>query len=39
MFAQLQVLPAFLSTNSSPGVASKMVSTGTRESAHPMMAL
>mmetsp|Transcript_36405 Transcript_36405/g.78604 ORF Transcript_36405/g.78604 Transcript_36405/m.78604 type:complete len:244 (+) Transcript_36405:1351-2082(+) len=37
--ACVHVFPAFLKTNSSPGVASKTVSTGTRESAQPTMAL
>mmetsp|Transcript_55575 Transcript_55575/g.68048 ORF Transcript_55575/g.68048 Transcript_55575/m.68048 type:complete len:229 (+) Transcript_55575:1411-2097(+) len=37
--ACVQVLPALRNTKSSPGMASKTVSTGTRESAQPMMAV
>ena len=37
--ACVQVFPALRKTKSSPGIASNTVSTGTRESAHPRMAL
>ena len=37
--ACVQVLPAFRSTKMSPGIASKTVSKGARESAQPMMAV
>ena len=37
--AKLQVLPALRSTKMSPGIASKIVSRGARESAQPMMAV
>ena len=36
--ACVQVFPALRNTKMSPGMVSKMVSRGTRESAHPMMA-
>ena len=34
----VHVLPAFRNAKMSPGIASKIVSSGARESAHPMIA-